>query len=149
MIEKERPFFPRLAKEPLMGEIRVQVTIVNALDRTKRIDCVGLVDTGAFGLVLPRVRKSELGEFLDVLVGDVEVADQRIVEAEMCGPVLIQIDGFRRVPGEVVFLDMQPGPRGYEPLIGYTVLEQCNLMIDMKLHRLVARERYLVKRTAA
>ena len=149
MMENERPFFPRIAKEPFVGEIRVPVTIANAIDPTKRIECVGLVDTGAFGLVLPTAWKTHLGDFLDVVRADVEVADQRSVEAEVCGPALIQLDGFRRVSSEVVFVDMQPGSRGYEPLIGFTVLEQCNLMIDMKEHRLVARKRFLLKRAAA
>ena len=59
-----------------------------------------------------------------------------------------RISGFRRIVGEVAFVDMQPGPRGYEPLVGYTVLELSNVVVDMMTHRLVARKYYDLKAAA-
>lgn len=35
------------------------------------------------------------------------------------------------------------------PLIGYTVLEACNVVVDMPRHRLVARKHYDLKRAVA
>jgi hypothetical protein len=51
------------------------------------------------------------------------MADQGAT-AEIRGPVRVQLDGFRRVNSEVIFVDMAPRADGsYEPLVGYTVLE--------------------------
>ncbi len=79
---------------------------------------------------------------------DLETADQRVVEAEIYGPVWIRIDGFRRINNEVIFVEMEPGPQGYQPLVGYTVLEMSNVVVDMTSHRLVARRHYLMKSAA-
>jgi hypothetical protein len=85
-----------------------------------------------------------------VEVVDLELADQRVVTAEVRGPVRIQLDGFRRVVGEVIFAEMQARPDGsFEPLVGYTILELCNVVIDMRRHCLVARKYYPLKRLRA
>src|SRR5438876_9005696 len=59
-MESVRPFLPR--REPRMGEVVVEVQVTNGRDltRTKRFEA--LVDTGAYGLVLPLAWKDELGE---------------------------------------------------------------------------------------
>ena len=44
------------------------------------------------------------------------------VEAEVCGPVEIQLEGFEPIFSEVMFLDMKPKNDRYEPLIGYMAL---------------------------
>jgi hypothetical protein len=135
--------------ERRMGQILVDVRIENALDRSHRIECIGMVDTGAFGLVLPEAWRQRLGHLPDRAAVDVERADQRVVTSEICGPARIQLDGFRWVTGEVIFVDMEPGPGGrFEPLVGYHVLESCNAMVDMVRHRLVARKHYHLKRVA-
>ena len=109
------------------------------------MESVRPVDTGAFGLILPAAWRERLGRLPDPVMVDVETADQRIVRAEVCGPVRIQVGGFRRVLGEVVFMEMQPGTRGYEPLLGYTVLELAGAVIDLVTHRLVARKYFDLK----
>jgi len=43
---------------------------------------------------------------------------------------------------------MQPGPRGYEPLVGYTVLELSGVAVDMVSHSLLARKYYDLKSAA-
>ncbi len=144
----ERPFFSRT--ERWMGEIFVGLTIENVLRPQHRIVCRGMVDTGAFGLILPAAWRPRLGELPDATAIDLEMADQRVVTAEIVAPVSVQLDGFRRVNSEVIFVDMEPRPDGtYEPLIGYTVLELANVTIDMRRHRLVARKYYNLKRCAA
>ena len=46
-----------------MGRILTHVTIVNALDPAHEISCEALVDTDAWGLMLPRAWKERLGAF--------------------------------------------------------------------------------------
>jgi predicted aspartyl protease len=145
-MDKVRPFYPRAQTE--MGNVIVQVKVANLLEPGKQRSFAGIVDTGAFGLVLPLAWKDELGPFPDATTVEVETADQRVVEAEVCGPVRIQIEGFRRIIGEAVFMEMHPGLRGYEPLVGYTVLELSGVAVDMVSHRLVARKYYDLKRVA-
>ena len=131
-----------------MGEVVVQVTVTNGRDPTRRKQFDALVDTGAYGLILPLAWKAELGDLETVDTIDLETADQRVVEAEIYGPVWIRIDGFRRINNEVIFVEMEPGPQGYQPLVGYTVLEMSNVVVDMTSHRLVARRHYLMKSAA-
>lgn len=145
----ERPFYPRLEVKE-MGQVLVGFTVENALDATKRIESIGMVDTGAFGLILPSAWRAELGPLHVARLVDLETADQRIVTAEVRGPVTIALDGFDRISSEVVFVDLEPGPHGrYEPLIGYTVLELANVVVDMRRHCLVARRYYDLKRFRA
>ena len=130
-----------------MGEVMVEVTVTNGRDaaRKKRFD---VVDTGATGLILPLAWKEDLGELETLAMVDLETADQRIVTAEICGPVWIRIDGFRRFAGEATFVEMAPGPHGYQPLVGYTLLEICGVVIDLVSRRLVARRTLDLKSAA-
>ncbi len=140
----ERPFYERT--EGRMGEVIVDLTVESVLEPGRSIACRGMVDTGAYGLVLPAAWKPRLGALPDVTLVDLELADQRVVTAEICGPVRIRIDGFRRIAGEVIFVEMEPRADGsYEPLVGYTVLEAANVIVDMRRHCLVARKYYDLK----
>lgn len=144
-----RPFYPR-RRVDMMGTILVTVRVENANDASKRIQSLAMVDTGAFGLILPAAWKETLQPLRKVAVVDLETADQRIIEAEVWGPVLITLDGFRQMLGEAIFVDMELGRDGrYEPLVGHTVLESCGAVVDMVTHRLVARKYYDLKRLAA
>ena len=68
---------------------------------------------------------------------EVETATQRTIKGEVCGPVRIQIEGFRAIFNEVAFVEMNPADGEYEPLIGYIVLDQSQAAVDMLSHRLV------------
>ena len=140
------PFYPR--RKPAMGQVMVPVTVANFIEPDKEISFTAMVDTGAFGLVLPLAWRDRLGRLSECSPVELETADQRVVTAEICAPVKIQISGFRAVIGEVAFVDMQPGSRGYEPLVGYTVLELAGVVVDMVTHRLVARKYYDLKTAA-
>ena len=120
-----------------MGRIIVQATITNALDRARQIVCLGLVDTGSTGLVLPNEWKERLGNLETLRMVSMETADQRVVHGEVCGPVRVELEGFPPVMTEVTFLAMEPVNGGHEPLIGYIVLEQSQAAVDMVSHRLV------------
>src|SRR5437879_5187387 len=107
-----------------MGRIVAQVTVANTVEPDRQIHFDALVDTGSGLLVLPRVWKDRLGALPASSSVEMETADQRPVVAEVCGPVRIEVEGFRPIFSEVAFLDMHPTDGMYEPLLGYIVLEQ-------------------------
>ena len=113
-----------------MGRILTHVTIINALDPAHEIGCDVLVDTGAWGLMLPRAWKERLGALQAGRTVEMVTADGRVVSGEVCGPVTIQIEGFEPVWSEVTFVDMELEGGRYRPLLGYTVLEQAGVAAD-------------------
>ena len=88
-------------------------------------------------MVLPSVWRDRLGKLETTEKVTVETATQETVEGEICGPVRIEVEGFRPIHSEVLFLDMKSANGAYEPLIGYIVLEQCQAAVDMIGHRLI------------
>ena len=128
-----------------MGRIISSVRIDNTSDPSKSIRCDALVDTGASYMVLPSAWRERLGNLETIEKIDLETATQETVQGEICGPVRIQIEGFRPIYNEVLFLDMQPEDGIYEPLIGYIVLEQSQAAVDMVGHRLLHVKRMDLK----
>lgn len=120
-----------------MGRIVASVTIKNVLVEDMRFRCDALVDTGASHLTLPSAWRDRLGELNEVARVDLVLANQQTTTGVICGPVEIQIEGFRPIYSEVLFVDMEPMNGDYDPLIGYIVLEQCQAAVDMLGHRLV------------
>lgn len=128
-----------------MGRIVASIKIENPLDPEARIRCDALVDTGSSFLVLPKAWRNRLGKLDDVGKVQLETATQETVEGEVYGPVRIQIEGFRPIYNEVLFLDMKPENGEYEPLIGYIILEQSQAAVDMLGHRLIPVKRMDLK----
>src|SRR5215813_60766 len=128
-----------------MGRIIAQVRITNVLDAPHEIHCDALVDTGAVSLVLPLAWRDRLGKLGSSQTEEFETADQRTISGEIAGPVQIQVEGFRPVYSEVVFLDMTPTDGHYEPLLGYVVLELSKAAVDMVGHRLVSVKHFDLK----
>jgi predicted aspartyl protease len=128
-----------------VGRIVASVTIENAADFSKAITCEALVDTGASHMVLPSAWKDRLGKFEALAEIEVETATQETVTAQVCGPVRIQIEGFRAIFSEVAFVDMNPERGEFEPLIGYIVLEQSLAGVDMISRRLVHLKHFDLK----
>jgi len=120
-----------------MGRIISPVTITNAADPSKSIHCDALVDTGAAHMVLPTAWKDRLGDLELLETVQVETATQETVPGELRGPVRIQLEGFRATFSVALFIEMHPAAHGYEPLIGYIVLEQAQIAVDMVGHRLI------------
>lgn len=120
-----------------MGRIVASVKIENFKQPEQSIRCDALVDTGASHMVLPAAWKERLAplERLDII--KVETATQDLVEGEVCGPVRIQIEGFRPIFSEVLFVEMHPADGAYEPVLGYLALETSQAAVDMLGHRLV------------
>ena len=121
-----------------MSRIVSSVTITNIVDPSQSLRCDALVDTGASFMVLPTAWKDRLGALEAIETISRETANQEIITGEVCGPVRIQIEGFRPIFNEVLFVEMKPEDGIYEPLIGYLVLEQSQAGVDMLGHRLVA-----------
>jgi hypothetical protein len=119
-----------------VGRIIVSVTIENAIDLSKGMTCDALVDTRGSLMVLPSAWRDRFGGLEAGIEVEVETATQTVT-AEVCGPVRIQIEGFRPIFNEVAFIEMNPANGDYEPLIGYIVLEQSLASVDMLGHRLV------------
>ncbi len=89
-----------------------------------------------------------LSQATDERLGEVQVemADQSVKKACVCGPLRVQIGEFRPIAAEVLFLDMEPDEDGeYEPLVGYIALEQAGAAVDMLGHRLVHVKRLDLK----
>ena len=120
-----------------MGRIVTSVTIKNAVDASHSLRCDALVDTDAAHLALPSAWKGRLGALEEIRKVEVEIATQEIVEASICGPVRIEIEGFAPTFGEVLFLDMAPRDGIYEPLVGYLSLARSQAAVDMLGHRLI------------
>src|SRR5258708_31150682 len=132
-----------------MGRIVAEVQVTNAVDTSRHLSISGLVDTGAAYLTLPAAWKEQFAPFASTQVVDVETAAQETLRGEVCGPVRIEIEGFRPIYSEVLFIDMHPEDGEYEPLVGYLPLEQSQAAVDMVGHRLVHARRGNLKRLAA
>jgi predicted aspartyl protease len=128
-----------------VGRIVASVTIENAADLSMALRCEALVDTGASLMVLPSAWKERLGKLEFSTEIEVETATQERVAAEVCGPVRIQIEGFRAILNEVAFVDMKSDRGEYEPLIGYIVLEQSLAGVDVISQRLVHLKHFDLK----
>ncbi len=128
-----------------MGRIVASVKIENLADPEAKIRCDALVDTGASYMVLPSAWRDRLGDLEQIATVPLETATQATVEGTICGPVRIQIEGFRPIYNEVLFLDMEPANGDYEPLIGYVILEQSQAAVDMLGHRLIPVKRMDLK----
>jgi len=120
-----------------MGRIISSVRISNPADPTKTLRCDALVDTGASYLVLPSAWRERLGELEEMTTLQLETETGEALEGLICGPVRIQIEGFRPIHSDVCFVDMKPKDGVYDPLIGYIVLEQSQAAVDTLGHRLV------------
>ena len=127
-----------------MGEVKVKVELENYGDRelaihgflpqdqvrSLAVDVV--VDSGAVMLVLPQDLVEALG--LRILrKAIVAYADERKVEVDMAGVVSV------KVAGRTVETNCLVGPPGSEALLGQTVLEQADLLIDCANQQLITR----------
>ena len=120
-----------------MGRIVSSVTITNITDPSINLRCDALVDTDASFMVLPNAWKDQLGDLETIETISLETATQDTIEGEIRGPVRIQLEGFRPIFNEVLFVEMNPEDGIYEPLIGYIVLKQSQAGVDMLSHRLI------------
>ena len=119
-----------------MGRIVVSARIENGTEPSFHMQSDALVDTGAAYLTLPSAWRERLGPLTHLDTVSVETATQAVVSGDICGPVLLRMDGFRPVLTEALFIEMEPAGGRYEPLIGYIPLEQAQAVVDLAGHRL-------------
>lgn len=119
-----------------MGRIVAQTKVTNPFDGGKFLQCGMLVDTGASALILPAAWKEKLGDFLRSEAVELLQANGEIVRGEACAPVEIEIEGFRPICNEAMFVEGM-AEQDVEPLLGYVILEQAQAAVDMLGHRLV------------
>lgn len=124
----------------LLGEVRVKVILTNAVDealvrrglltadRIRHYEADALVDSGAVRSVLPRHIVQQLGLAI-VRTTRVTYANDGSEDVDITEVVGIDING-RRTTEETLIL-------GSEVLIGQTVLESLDLLIDCTNHRVV------------
>jgi len=133
--------------EALMGRIVVPVTVASLFEPGRELRFDAVVDTGAYCLTLPAAWKDTLGAVPMVERVDAELADRRVVRAELRQPLKIQIDDFPPAAGEVLFIEMPREDGGrYVPLIGYMTLEQSRIAVDTAAHCLRRIPRVDLKR---
>ncbi len=123
-----------------MGEVRAKVKLTNATDEDLAADgrisrdairsyeADAMVDTGAVNMVLPIDVVRRLGVKIP-RSKVVEYADGRKEPVGLTGGVLINIDGRETVDDALVL--------GDEVLVGQTVLEKLDLVVDCTNHRLI------------
>ena len=130
--------FSQGVKNPHLKPIIVSVKIENVRDIGKSLRCDAFVDTAASLMVLPAAWKNRLGRLEATGIIEFETANRGRMRGEGCGPVRIQIEGFRPVHTEVVFVEAKPNVGEFEPLLGITVLTQSQAGVDPLRRRLVA-----------
>jgi hypothetical protein len=129
--------FSTAVKNPYLKPIIVSAKVESARDISKSFVCDAVVDTNASLMVLPATWKDRLGDLDSTRTIELETHAHGKLTAEVCGPVRIQIEGFRPIFNEVAFVDMKPANGDYEPLIGYIILDQSQAAVDMLGHCLV------------
>ena len=123
-----------------MGEVRVQLKLTNAIDEAlvnrgllnptqlRVYETQALVDSGAVRTVLPMVVVQQLG--LRIRSQQVaKYADGREEAVGVTEPVIIELQGRETIEAALV--------TGDDVLIGQTVLETLDLVVDCRNQRLV------------
>lgn len=123
-----------------MGEVRVKIKITNAIDeglarrgqlaadQVRTYEADAMVDTGAVTSVVPIHVVTQLG-LMSVDKKVVEYADGRQDIVDVTEPIVFLING-RRTTDECFVI-------GDEVLIGQTILEKLDLMVDCTNRQLI------------
>ena len=129
--------FSTAVKNPYLKRIIVSVKIENVRDVFKSLSCEAFVDTDVSLMMLPAAWKDRLGNLESSRTIEVETSTQGTLRCEVCGPVRIQMEGFRPIFSEVSFVEMKTEEEECEPVVGHIVLAQSQAGVDVLGHRLV------------
>jgi hypothetical protein len=129
--------FSHGVKNAYLEAIIVSVNIENVRDVGNSLRCDAFVDPNASLMVLPAACKDRLGKLEATGIVELEAANHGRMGGEICGPVRIQIEGFRPILSEVVFVEVKSDFGEFEPLLGNIVLAQSQARVDVLGHRLV------------
>src|SRR5262245_4879899 len=128
--------------QSLMGDVRVKVRLSNAVkeymarrhtlvpSQVHSVETIALLDTGAVCSVIP----THVAELLGIQIfgyRPVEYADGHVQQVGFTEPILFSLQGRETVDDALVL--------GNEVLIGQTVLEKMDFLVDCKNQRLVGR----------
>jgi len=125
---------------PYMGEVRTKVRLFNnadanaaaegklAMEKVRVIEADAMVDTGAVRSAIPEAVARQLG-VPSTRLKTVALADGRTASVPLVGPLVFDIDGRDTFDDAYVM--------GDEVLIGQTVLEKMDLLVDCARQRLV------------
>jgi predicted aspartyl protease len=139
------PTVDQLVETERMGEVRVQVRLTNAADlervrlgelapeQVRHYTASALVDTGATRSVLPVFVVEQLGLGIAEEVR-VEYADGRQQELAVSGPLRFELLDRRTFDDAFVL--------GTEVIIGQTVLEKTDLLVDCKGQQVLPNPRH-------
>jgi predicted aspartyl protease len=128
-----------------MGRVNVEIEVSSNVDqvlvdlgmlppdKVRRVRLPAVVDSGAHYLVLPASAVAELG-LPPFKRTTVKYADQRRVEREVVGNVLLELQGRKGLFEAVV------EPDRTDALVGAIPLEAMDFLIDCKLNALVPRD---------
>jgi clan AA aspartic protease len=113
-----------------MGKVIEKVKLQNLLDPSKEVEVNAVVDTGATMLALPLDVIEQLGlqKFKEV---NVRYADHRTGKKDVYRIVTVEIQG------RAGDFDVIGEERGSQPLIGQTVLEELDLVVNPKTQSLI------------
>jgi clan AA aspartic protease len=112
-----------------MGEVRVQIVVINPRTGARSEEFTALADTGATLTVIPGTILQHLG-IQKVRTVSLVLADGRRAERDV-GEAVVGVNG-ESVPCRVIF-----GEPGDASLLGLTVLEQLGLAVDPVQRRLI------------
>lgn len=129
--------FSTAVKNPYLTRIIVSVNIENVRVVSKSLRCDAFVDTDASLLVLPTAWRDRLGRLEATGIIELATTIRGRMKGEVYGPVRIQIEGFRPILTEVVFLEVKPAVGEFKPLVGHIVLAQSQAGVDVTGNRLV------------
>jgi clan AA aspartic protease len=128
-----------------MGEVRITARLTNAIDealvrrgtlspdRMRSYDADAIVDTGTAHTVVPREIAARLG--LAIRSRQVAyLAGGHSEEVDVTEPLIVEIDGRTTVDEALVL--------GDEVLIGQTVLEKLDFLVDCNGARLISNPRH-------
>ena len=130
-----------------MGRIISPVSVQNPFKPDMMLVVNALVDAGASNMFLPDSLRHKLGEIEELEPAFCTFADGSKTLAKRFGPVKIQIEGFPKIYNEVIFLPPDPNGNDIEPIVGYIVLEQSRVGVDMVGHRLIKIDSFDLKGT--
>lgn len=128
-----------------MGAVRVKARLTNAadeelvergllkLEQVRTYEAEALVDTGAVRTVLPADVAARLGlRTRGQLVA--QYADGRNEAVSVTGPIVVELEGRNTLDDALVL--------GDEVLIGQTVLEKLDLLVDCQRQRLIPNPKH-------
>lgn len=120
-----------------MGRFVIPIKVSNILHPDHTFECRTLVDTGASGFFLPEAWRDRVGPLEIYGMKSLLLGDQRVIEAQSCGPVRVDILGFHPIVTPLTFLPLEPEEGDYLAILGFIPLEQAGAAVDCLNQRLI------------